>query len=407
MAYQDRTQSNRTSSGLKPPSPMRPAVLHLAADMELGPLAREVVDLSVQTHRAGWRPLVASAGGSLVLEAERAAVRHTCLPLATKSLFFGWRNRVALERLIERERPVLIHAHGVDLAGLGTKLSVRRNLPLLIDITEPCPITASRRKALQLAANRGARFRVPSHYMADFLTKDMGLNTQYLSVIRPGVDMQWFDAVRVTPERINQLYKLWRLPEQSTVIIMATPMATGYGHRLLLEALTEMKGTDLYVVLIGQDQGRGGVRKTVEALVESMGLEGKIIMPDNCTDWPAACWLSSIVVAANAMPRGQGAELLAAQAIGRPVIVTDCGANAEMVKKDETAWVIAPDDRAALVDALREALAMSAARRIDLALRTRAFISESFPMEAWRDGIFTLYGQMLSPAVATSPAAAA
>ena len=111
----------------------------MVSDLELGAQAREVVDLAIQTHRAGWRPLVVSAGGSLVLEAERAAVRHTCLPLKTQSLFFGWRNRVHVERLIERERPVLIHAHGFDVISLASKLAIRKRLPLLIDLTASVP----------------------------------------------------------------------------------------------------------------------------------------------------------------------------------------------------------------------------------------------------------------------------
>ncbi|HAX92273.1 MAG TPA: hypothetical protein DCY07_08770 [Rhodospirillaceae bacterium] len=391
---------------LKPAAPPRTTVLHLTGDLEVGPLAREVVDLAIQTHRAGWRPLIVSAGGSMVLEAERAAVRHTAMPLKTRSLFFGWRNRVRTEKLIDRERPVLIHAHGYDVIALASKLSVKKHLPLLIDLTETMPVTKARRKLLQLAANRGARFRVPSAYMMKHLKEDFGLDTNYLYTILPGVDLQWFDAVRVTPERINQLYKMWRLPEQSTVIAMATPFAPGYGHKTLLEALTALKGTDLYLVLIGDDNMVPGTRASIEKEVIASGLEGKVIMPEACTDWPAACWLSSLIVATNAVPRGQGPELLAAQAIGRPVIVTDCGANAEMVKKGETAWVIPPEDKDALVAALREALAMSAARRIDLALRTRDFVGNFFPMETWRDSMFEMYDAMLAQPLLT-PAEAA
>ena len=36
-------------------------------------------------------------------------------------------------------------------------------------------------------------------------------------------------------------------------------------------------------------------------------------MPENCADWPAACWLATIVMAVNSLPRGQAMELLDAQ----------------------------------------------------------------------------------------------
>lgn len=376
-------------------SPNRTTILHLAGDLELNALSREIVDLSIQTHRAGWRPLVASSGGALVLEAERSAVRHTRLPLQTKSAFRSWRNRVKLEKLIERERPVLLHAHGYDVIAVASKLSVRRNLPLLIDLTEPAAVTPKQRKILQLAATRGAYFRVPSSFMLNHLKEDFKIETEHLHLVRPGIDLQWYEAVRVTPERINKLQQSWRLPEQSTVLVMATPLATGYGHAALLEALKAFTNTDIYAVLIGNDETSPGMRDRIEKMVAEKGLEGRIIMPETCTDWPAACWLASIITATNAVPRGQAPELLAAQAIGRPVIVTDCGANAELVKPNETAWVVPPDNHEALVAALQEAMAMSPAHRIDLALATRDFVDENFPMEAWRDAIFGLYDAML------------
>ncbi|MGE4352181.1 MAG: glycosyltransferase [Bdellovibrionales bacterium] len=397
MSASSGPQSNRKNPADKPPALQeRTTVLHITDTLDLDAQSREVVDLAIQTHRSGWRPLVASAGGALVLEAERAAVRHTRLPIGTKSFFKAWRNRKKLEALIEKEKPVLIHVHGYEGLATALKLSLKKNLPLLVDLTEPSPITTQRRKVLQNAANHGARFRVPTDYMAHHLCKDLGLQTQYLYRVAPGIDLQWFEAVRVTPERINKLQQSWRLPEQSIVLVMATPLATGFGHYALLEALTAFKNTDLYAVLIGDDKTSPGMRAKIEKMVVDMGLEGRIIMPETCTDWPAACWLASVVTAVNVMPRGQAPELLAAQAIGRPVIVTDCGANAELVKKNETAWVIPQDDKNALITALQEALGMASARRVDLAIKTRDFVTETFPMELWRDSMFGLYDSMLA-----------
>ncbi|MDX9688966.1 MAG: glycosyltransferase [Proteobacteria bacterium] len=395
MTSATSSHSNRNHAAHKPAAAARTTVLHLTASLELSHEAREVVDMCILTHRAGWRPLIVSNGGSLVLEAERAAVRHTRVPLTSKNFLTRWRNRMRLDKLIQRERPVVVHTHGYNAIDIISKQSVKHHLPLLIDLTEPCPITHSIKKSLQLAANRGAHFRVPSKYMVKFLKEDLGLKTQYLYHVPPGIDLVWYEAVRVTPERINSLYKLWRLPEQSTVVIMATPFATGYGHHNLLEAMTKLTKDDIYVVLIGDDKRSPGTRAQIEKQVVTLGLEGKVIMPENCTDWPAACWLSSLVVAINTMPRGQAPELLAAQAIGRPVIVSNCGANAEMVLSGETAWVVPPDNEEALLAALKESLAMGASRRIDLAVRTRTFTGKTFPQEAWRDSIFELYDGML------------
>jgi glycosyltransferase involved in cell wall biosynthesis len=388
-------QSIKNVASLKSSRANRPAILHLAPDLEVGWAAREVIDLGVQTHRGQWRPFVASSGGSLVIEAERTAVRHVRMPIDKRGLISRWRTRVQLEALIQRERPVLLHAHGFAMIAPALKLTMAKKLPLLLDLTHPIPVTPARQKLLQAASARGAYFRVPTDYMVRHLRQDFQLATEHLYRILPGIDLSWYDPQRVTPERIQTLSALWRLPEQGSVIVMGLPFAPGSGHKELLDALVLLKRPDLFAVLVGDDRTAPGARAEIEKLIHAKGLAGKVIMPDRCVDWPAACWLASFIVAPNTIPRGQGLELLAAQAMGRPVIVTENGANPEMVKAGETAWVIPSGHVPSLASALDEAIQLSGERRIDLALATRAFVAENFPQEVWSASLFELYNIML------------
>ena len=125
-------------------------------------------------------------------------------------------------------------------------------------------------------------------------------------------------------------------------------------------------------MLVGDNRPAPGYRRDIEAMIEQHGLDGKVIMPDYCLDWPAACWLANMMVAPNTAPRGQAAELLVAQAIGRPVIVSDCGANREMVPGGDAAWIVPPDNVQALAEALRTVIRLDTSRRLDLAKAARA-----------------------------------
>jgi hypothetical protein len=117
-AHAQSLQPSKKVMAKKPASRAgRIAVLHLCPDLEPGDPARAAVDLAILTQRAaGWRALITSSGGLLVPEAERAAVHHTRLPLNSNSLFVNWLNRMKLSALIEKERPALIHAHGLGTA---------------------------------------------------------------------------------------------------------------------------------------------------------------------------------------------------------------------------------------------------------------------------------------------------
>jgi glycosyltransferase involved in cell wall biosynthesis len=394
-AQSSRNDPVHNASRRAPPRVARSTVLHLTPDLDVGSNGREVVDLAIHTHRSGWRPLVASAGGSLVIEAERAAVRHTRMPLDKQHVFARWRSRLQLEALFQHERPSLVHAHGIEVLPHALGLNTIHRLPVLVDIAQPVPTTRHLQKLLHTAQQRQAWFRVPSAYMAKHLREDLKLSSDRLCHIPPGIDLSWFDASRVSSGRLQKISEAWRLPEQATIIVMATPLSPGYGHRQLLEALRRLQINDIFTVLVGDDKLTPGTRADIERQVIEFGLEGRVVMPDHCADWPAACWLATLVVATNTLPTGQAMSLLAAQAMGRPVIVTDCGANAEMVKSGETAWVIPPDDIDVLTQVLNEAVHMNESQRIDLAQRTRSFVGDHFPLDRWSLSLTDLYGAML------------
>jgi glycosyltransferase involved in cell wall biosynthesis len=381
-----------------PPRAARTTVLHLCPSLTPGDPARETVDLAILTQRAGWRTLIASSGGPLVTDSERAAVRHTRMPLDKRGLFVNWRNRVHLEALIQKERPVLVHAHGISAVEHAFKVCRARHLPLLADLTQPLPDRPRMHSFLQKLGKNGCTLRVPSDFMARHLEETFHLEPESIYTAPPGIDLKWYDASSIGTERLAALSRLWRLPEQATVILMPMPLGAGTGHRELLQALAPIKRTDIFVVMVGEDREAPGTRAEIEALIGQLGLGGKVIMPDHCLDWPAACWLSSVIVAPNTAPRGQTLELLAAQAIGRPVIVSACGANPEMVLSGETAWIVPPGDIPALTHALREATELGTRQRLDLTFRTRDFMASAFQQATWFNSMMELYEAMLTPA---------
>ena len=384
----------------------RTTVLHLASDLEPGDPARETVDLAILTQRAGWRALIASHGGLLVQEAERAAVRHTRMPLGSKSMVAGWRNRIQLTALVQRERPILIHAHGIESATHVLGIVRTNRIPLIIDATRPLPDRSSMRHLIKRLDKANASIRVPSEFMAKHLIETFKWPMARMQVIPPGIDMQWNYAGSISTERLQALSRLWRLPEQSTVIIMPMPFVEGGGHKQLLEALAQLRRSDIFAVLAGDNRPTPGIRDEIVETVTQLGLDGKVVMPDYCLDWPAACWLANVVVAANTVPRGQGMELLVAQAIGRPVIVTDCGANREMVDGGVTSWIIPPDNVNDLANALRQIMALDNATRIDLTHRTRGFIGNTFPQANWFNSMMDMYDSILLPTPRRAKAAA-
>ena len=375
----------------------RTVILHLAVDLEPDDPGRETVDLAMATQRSGWRALIASSGGQLVKMAERAAVRHRRLPLDGNALFSDWRSRLLLEAIIQKERPAVVHAHGADTLLLAQGLAKIHRFPLIADLTQPIPVTPRYRKLFEVLKQLPGRVRVPSEYMARHLCDQFGYPSDKIVHIPPGVDLSWFGAGFVSPERLRKLSHLWRLPEQASVVLVPLPLAPEMGHQLFLEALTQLKQENIFAVLVGSDRHAPGYAQQIENLLTRYNLNSRVVMPEVCLDWPAACWMASVIVTPNTEPRGQIPELLAAQAIGRPVIVTDTGASTEMVRSGETAWVIPPNDVKALTAAMREAITMTTEQRLNVAANTHDFVAETFPQSAWFNSMMDMYDSQLRP----------
>jgi len=385
----------------------RAGVLHLCADLDYGDPARETVTLAVLTQRLGWRAMIASSGGALVTEAERAAVKHVRMPLDNHGMFANWRNRVHLEALVQRERPALVHAHGVGTIEMGCRLSLQHRLPLVVDLTQPLPDHPTTHRLMARVAQTSCTIRVPTRTMAKHLISSFHINPAIVTRIAPGIDLQSYNAAAISAERLHNLSRLWRLPEQAIVALVPIPLEPQMGQSNVLHALAQLKQENLYTIMVGSDRNAPGLRASLEQNLEQLGLSGKVIMPETCPDWPAAFWLANVVVAPNSVVRGQNMELLGAQALGRPVIVTGVGANEEMVLKNETAWVLPPDNVSELAKALREAARMNTDQRVNLADNTRYFIEDNFPQANWFNGMMEAYEHLMYPAARTQVTQAA
>jgi glycosyltransferase involved in cell wall biosynthesis len=375
----------------------RAGVLHLCADLDYGDPARETVTLAVLTQRLGWRALIASSGGGLVTEAERAAVKHVRMPLDNHGMFANWRNRMHLEALVQRERPALVHAHGLGTVEIACRLSRLHRLPLVVDLTQPLLDNPNTHRLLTQVAQTSCTVRVPTETMAKHLTSTFQINPALVARVAPGVDLQAYNTAAISAERLRNLNRLWRLPEQAIVILVPIPLEPQMGHSVFLKAMTKLANENLYAVMIGSDRHAKGMRDDLEQSVDRLGLNGKVIIPESCPDWPSAFWLANVVIAPNIAIRGQNMELLGAQALGRPVIVTSVGANEEMVARGETAWVIPPDNAEALAEALREAARMNTDQRVNLADNTRYFVEENFPQANWFNGMMEVYEALMFP----------
>jgi glycosyltransferase involved in cell wall biosynthesis len=370
-------------------------VLQVLPALETGGVERGTIEMVQAIVAAGGTALVASAGGRMVGEVERAGGRHVALKLMTKDPVNIWLNAGPLARLIRREGVTLVHARSRAPAWSAWLAARRTRVPFVTTWHGVYGEDVPGKRIYNSVMARGERVIAISHYVAERVLARYRVDPARLRVIYRGVDAAVFDPALAVGDRVHRLAQSWRLPPGAPVIMLPARLTRWKGAELLLDAMALMPSKHAYGVLVGSDQGRHAYADRLVARAERLGLGGRIRFAGHCDDMPAALQLADVVVSASLKPEPFGRVVIEAQAMGRPVVVSDHGGAAETVQPGLTGWRVPPGDAAALADAMQAALSLDAQEKADLAERARDSVLTYFTTSAMQQATLAVYRELL------------
>ena len=152
-------------------------------------------------------------------------------------------------------------------------------------------------------------------------------------------------------------------------------LAPWKGQDIAIRALAMLTDRpDVQLVIVGDALfGEESYATSVRALVDSLGLTGRVHFLGFRTDVPVLMRAVDVLVHTSTAPEPFGRVIAEGMLAERPVIATAGGGASEIVRAGVTAWQIGPNDPAALAAAIREVLADSTrAREIAKAGRSDA-----------------------------------
>ncbi len=385
--------------------------------MGVGGVERGTTEIAAALVGAGWRAVVASGGGQGVKELERLGVTHIELPLDTKSPKQIKRNTQALAGVITDERVSLVHARSRAPAWSAYSAAKVKGVPF---VTTFHGVYGRGFLGLKKLYNRvmvrGRPVIAISQFVADHIVKEYGVTPQDITTIHRGVDLSYFDPASVTPARIVQLAKDWRLPDDGQIVMLPGRLSRWKGHELLIDALADMAKQALLppsfrCLMVAPAEGPETYRASLEWRIQANGLDSYVQIIDNCRDIVAAYMISDVVVSASTRPEAFGRVVAEGQAMGRPVIAPAHGAAPEILLPAVTGWLFTPGDTKSLSQSLQRALAMTPQEREVLASQARQHVEENFSAEKMKDETLALYqsvldhaDQAMAPLQHTSPA---
>ncbi|MBV8612444.1 MAG: glycosyltransferase family 4 protein [Acetobacteraceae bacterium] len=372
-----------------------PVILQVLPSLETGGVERGTVEITEAVARAGWDALVASAGGRMVAEVERAGGRHVTLGLTGKTPLRILRNARTLARLIGGQGVSIVHARS-RAPGWSAFLAARQTGTRFVTTYHGAygeDLPFKRRYNAVMA--KGEVVIVASRFMAKLVEDRHGVDPARIRLIPRGIDPEAFHPA-IRRDRVERLRRAWGLPKGVPVVMLPGRLTGWKGQGVLIDAAARLARSDARVVLVGSDQGRTAYTEGLRRRAAALGLADRLHMAGQCDDMQAALLLADVVVHASTEPEAFGRVVIEAQAMGRPVIAADLGGPAETVEDGATGWLVPPGDPLALAAAIDRALALPEEARRTIGARARAAVLTRWTTAAMQSATLGVYREVLA-----------
>ncbi len=320
----------------------QPVILQVLPELRSGGVERGTIEMARAIKKAGGKPIVASEGGAMVAQLAHSGILHIQLPLASKNPMVIRRNAKRLAKLIKEHKVDIVHARSRAPAWSAWLACKRTKCHFVTTFHGTYGLKGTGKRWYNSIMTRGERVIAISRFIADHINTHYPMDNSRMRIIHRGVDLKLFNPFAHSPQRMIEITKEWRLPEELPLILFPGRITRWKGQDVFLRALAKLPHRNFFAVILGDDKGHVTFREELEQLITSLGLEGHVRMARHTNYVSEAYMLARVVVATSVEPEAFGRVVLEAQAMGKPVIATNQGGPQETVVPDVTGWLIEP-----------------------------------------------------------------
>ena len=366
-------------------------VLHLIQRFYVGGAERQFIE-RLRAHPRGFEPVIGSleiSGGNLADFRALGLGEPHLFPIRGSLARPNTAVQVLRIARLIRRRGVRI-VHGTDfvtnfLGLLAARLAGARMVVNRVDLGHERPgFGPLRRRVEKLVSARADVVCANAEAVARLCISQEGCSPERVVVVRNGIDLRRFDELAARAAE-------GPVPEGGPIVAVVANLWPVKDHRTLIEAaaLVQRHIPDVRFALVGD----GPERDHLQRRIGELGLRDAVHLLGTRYDVPAILARSSAFCLPS-RAEGLSNAIMEAMAAALPVVATDAGGNAELVRHGSTGFVVAIGDAASMAARLVDVLSDPRLAR-EMGRRGRAVADRALSLERKRAAYRELYCSVL------------
>ena len=309
-------------------------VVQVIPDLQAGGAGMSVVQVAEALVTHGHRAIIVSEGGRMEADIARIGASFVRLPVASKNPSQIVANGRRLAALARNEKADLLHAQSRAPAWSCLLAGRLASVPYIATCDNLYREQNPLKRLYNSAIVRGARVIALGNGLAEMIERRYGTPREKIAVVDRTVDLAAFDPTLVSEERIEALRRQWGVNAGDRVVLLPGRLTRRKGAEVLVGAAKRLQEAGLknfICVIAGEEQPGTRYASELWDRVHQSGLAEVVRIAGHCRDMPAAYAVADLAVSTVLPPGGPQRAMLEAQAMAKPVIVSDAGGRDEIL----------------------------------------------------------------------------
>ena len=321
-----------------------PCVLQVLPALKDGGVEKSTLEMADYLLKAGWRPLVTSAGGPKAKELAAAGVRHISLPLATKTPWGILWNALRIARIIREENVALVHARSRAPAWSAWLAARMTGVAYVTTFHGTYGLSGGKLKRIYNSVmTKGPVIIANSEFIKAHILENYEIDGKPIVVAPRGIEPAVWNTDNFTEHERQSVRDELAIDDGVPMLLMVGRITRWKGHDLVLEALGQIADLPWVLVVAGGVDKKSEYGAQLKAQAERLGIGERIRWLGSRKDVARLLSASQIAISGSTRPEAFGRVAVEAMAMGVPVVATGIGGSAETILDGQTGWLVTPE----------------------------------------------------------------